>query len=238
MPFANIQTFVVADISDLTASAAEINVLDVSSMTVGDVLRATDATTLAAGDVEHAKATALTGTFSGFTSAEAKTLNIASVPSDNPVARRIQLYVSNDPTGDENINCRLSFYSSDSMTEDELLAEFYFNITYTETNGGASATDTTDTVDDISGLSKYDLIRYMGGTAENVRLTATPSGTTLTFTALANAHADDTGIVRVVELDELFQLVDDDDSGEIHCRLETLSAPNASMNVAISIEVQ
>ena len=183
-------------------------------------------------------ATTVTGSFTGFTSAESKTVDITSISSDNPVIRRVSLWISNDPTGDENINCRLSFYTADSMTEDELLNDFFLNLTYTETNGGASATDTTDTVDDISGLTKYDLIRYMGGTAENVRLTAVPTGTTLTFTALANAHADDTGIVRVAEITEMFQLFDGDSSNEIHIKLETLSAPNASMNVAISIDVQ
>jgi len=152
--------------------------------------------------------------------------------------RRVQLYIYNDPTADENINCRLSFYSSDSMTEDELLNDFYFNLTYTETNGGASGTDTTDTVDDISGLVKYDLIRYLGGTAENVRLTATPTGTTLTFTALAGAHADNTGIVRVAEITTMFQLVDADASNEIHARLEMLSAPTADTDVAIIVDVQ
>jgi len=183
-------------------------------------------------------ATTKTGSFTGFTGAEAKTTNITGISSNNPVIRRVSLWVSNDPTGDENINAKLGFYNADSMTEDELIIEFALSLTYTETNGGASATDTTDTVDDIGGLNDGDLIRYMGGTAENVRLTVTPSGTTLTFTALANTHADDTGIVRVAEIPEMFQLVDDDASNEIHIKLETLSAPSASMNVAISIDVQ
>lgn len=186
----------------------------------------------------HGAATTKTGTFSGFTGAETKTVNLIAISGNNPVIRRMSLWISNDPTGDENIVCRLSLYNSDSMTEDELLKDFYFNLTYTETNGGASASDTTDTVDTISGLVKYDLIRYMGGTAENVRLTATPSGTTLTFTALVNAHADDTGVVKVVEITDLFQLVDSDATTEIHCKLETLSAPTASMNVAISVDIQ
>lgn len=186
----------------------------------------------------HSAATTHTGSFTGFTAAEAKTLNITGVSGDNPVIRRVELYVSNDPTGDENINCTLGFYNADSMTEDELLIEFAFNLTYTETNGGASATDTTDTVDDIGGLVDGDLIRYTGGTAEQVRLTATPSGTTLTFTALANAHADDTGVVRVAVINEMFQLVDSDASLETHLKLTTLSAPTASMNVAISVDVQ
>lgn len=183
-------------------------------------------------------ATTVTGSFTGFTGAESKTLNITSLSGDNPVVRRVQVFINNDPTADENINCRLSFYNSDSMTEDELLNDFFFNLAYTETNGGASASDTTDTVDDISGLTKHDLIRYLGGTAENVRLTAVPSGTTLTFTALANAHADNTGIVRVAEITDMFQLTDSDATLEIHVKLEFLSAPTASTDVTINVDVQ
>lgn len=187
--------------------------------------------------VTKPNATTLTGAFTGFTTTEGKTADIGSL-INNPVIRAIRLWVSNDPTGNPNINFRLSFYNSDSMTEDELLKEFYFNLTYTETNGGASISDTTDTVDSIAGLIIYDLIRFMGGTAENVRLTATPSGTTLTFTALVRAHVDNTGIVKVVELTDMFQLVDLDSTKEIHAKLTTLSAPAGSMNVAIEVDVQ
>ena len=182
-------------------------------------------------------ATTLNGAFTGFTTTETKTDNIGSL-IDNPVVRAVRLWISNDPTADENINFRLSFYNADSMTEDELIKDFFFNLTYTETNGGSSATDTTDTVDDIGGLIQYDLIRYMGGTAENVRLTAAPSGTTLTFTALAGDHPDNTGVVRVAEITDMFQLYDGDGSQEIHCSLTTLSAPTASMDVAIEVDVQ
>lgn len=183
-------------------------------------------------------ATVKTGSFAGFTGAETKEVDITGISSNNPVIRKAQLYISNDSGADENINFRLGFYNSDSMTEDELITAFYFNLTYTESNGGASATDTTDTVDDISGLVLHDFIRYMEGTAENVRLTAVPSGTTLTFTALAEDHADDGGIVKVVEITGMFQLFDADSSNEIHAKLETFSSPNASMNVALNLEVQ
>jgi len=179
-----------------------------------------------------------TGSFDGFTAAESVTLDITGLTYDNPVIRKVSLWISNDPTGDENINARLSFYNSDSMTEDELITSFYFNLTYTETNGGASGSDTTDVVDTSAGLVIYDLVRYMGGTAENVRLTAAPTATGLTFTALANAHTDNTGVVKVVEITDLFQLVDSDASLEIHCKLTTFSSPNASMNVAISVDLQ
>jgi len=187
--------------------------------------------------VTKSDATTLNGSFTGFTTTETKTANIGAL-IDNPVVRAVRLYISNDPTGDENINFRLAFYNADSMTEDELLKDFFLNLTYTETNGGASATDTTDTVDDIGGLVQYDLIRYIGVAVENVRLTATPSGTTLTFTALASDHPDNTGVVKVAEINDMFQLFDGDGTQEIHCALTSLSAPNASMNVNIEIDVQ
>jgi len=179
-----------------------------------------------------------TGSFTGFTAAESVTLNFTGLTYDNPVVRRVSLWISNDTGSDENINCRLAFYNADSMTEDELITAFYFNLSYTETDGGASTGHTTDVVDTSAGLVIYDLVRYMGGTAENVRLTAAPTATGLTFTALANDHATNTGIVRVAEITDLFQLVDLDASNEIHCKLTTYSAPNASMNVAISLDVQ
>jgi len=179
-----------------------------------------------------------TGSFTGFTTTETKTANLTGMETQNPVGRAVRLWISNDPGADTNINFRLSLYNADSMTEDELLKDFFFNLTYTETNGGVSAADTTDTVDSVAGLVNYDLIRFMGGTAENERLTVTPSGTTLTFTAVANDHSDNTGIVKVMEQTDLFQLYDVDNTNEIHAKLETLSAPNASMNVAIEIDIQ
>lgn len=185
-------------------------------------------------------ATTKTGSFTGFTAAESKTLNITGVSGDNPVIRRVSLWISNDPTADENINCRLSFYNSDSMTEDELLNDFFFNLTYTEINNGAGygATDTAITVDDTSGIVKYDLVRFLDGTPENQRNTAVPTATVLTVTPLVGSHADNSGVVRVAEITEMFQLLDSDASNEIHCKLEFLSAPTAATNVAISIEVQ
>ncbi len=198
----------------------------------------TDPFSISTADVLQIGPTTVTGAFSGFTTTQSKTLNIASISSQNPIIRKIELYTSNDPGADQNINCRLSLYNSNSMTEDELLFEMYLNLTYTETNGGASATDTTDAVDDIGGLVLYDLIRYTGGTAEQTRLTATPTGSTLTFVALANDHLDNTGVVKVAEIVGLIQLIDSDDTNEIHAKLEFLDAPNASTNVAISIEIQ
>ncbi len=190
------------------------------------------------GNISFGDTSNKTGSFTGFTLAQTKEANITGLITDNPVVRKIQLYISNDPTADTNINFRLSFYNSNSMTEDELIKDFYFNLTYTETNGGASETDTTDLVDNTSGLLKYDLIRYLDGDAENVRITTVTDATNLDFTALAGDHADNSGVVKVAEFTDLFQLYDDDFSKEIHAKLETFSAPNASMNVAISLDLQ
>jgi hypothetical protein len=119
-----------------------------------------------------------------------------------------------------------------------LIFDCYFNATYTETNGGASVGDTTDTVDTTSGLVKYDMIRYLGGTAENGRITAVPTATGLTFTALVYDHADNTGVVRVVEVSGLLQLFDADVSKEVHAKLEFLSAPPGSTDVTIEVQTQ
>jgi len=180
------------------------------------------------------------GAFTGFVAAESKTLNLTGLSSRNPLVTRFRLYISNDPTGDENIQFRLSFYESDSMTEDELIHDYYLNLSYTETNGGALAGHVTDVVDDVSGLVMYDMIRYLGGTAENVRLTAVPNvpALTLTFTALLNDHANNTGVVRVAEVADVLSVIDTDGSNEIHCRLESLAAPAAAMDVAMEIEFQ
>lgn len=186
--------------------------------------------------------TTVGGTFTGFTSAQAKTLNITGLIGNNPVVRQVRLWISNDPTADENIEFRLSFYNADSMTEDELLKDFDgFHLLYTETDGGAAATDTTDAVDNVFAgwLHEFDLVRYMGGTAENVRLTAEPQpDKKLTFTALAGQHADDTGVVLVHEINDMFQLYDADGSQEIHAKLEAKSAPTASMNVYMEVDLQ
>ena len=185
-------------------------------------------------------ATLLSGSFAGFVAAESKTLSLTGLKTDNPVVRRVTLFVNNDPGAFLNVLCRLSFYRSDSMTEDERIITFYFNLTYTETNGGAAPGHTTDVVDSVGGLVDADAIRYLGGTAETVRLTAVPNGgtLTLTFTALAYAHANNTGIVRVVELPQAFQTFDLDATLEIHATLEFLSAPPGGTDVYMAVEVQ
>ena len=191
------------------------------------------------GNISFDDALTKTGSFNGFTTTETVTANIDGLITDNPVVRKVQLYISNDPTADTNINFRLSFYNSDSMTEDELIKDFYFNLTYTEiANAQWSASGTGGDCDSTAGLLKYDLVRLLGGTAENVRITAVTDSDTLAVTTLGYDHAVDTGIVKVVELTDLFQLYDADSTKEIHAKLETFSAPTASMNVAISIDLQ
>jgi len=181
-------------------------------------------------------------TLTGFdTGNETVSGNITGTDGNNMQVREVRVYISTDPTADENINFRLSFYNSDSMTEDELVGKGHsLNLTYTETNGGVTATDTTDTVDDGSGLVIYDLIRFHagGGTAENQRLTAAPTATGLTFTAAGYDHTDNAGIVRVHEITDSFFLVDADASNEIHIKLQALSAATASMSVIVEVDLQ
>jgi hypothetical protein len=270
-----------------------------------------------------------TGTFAAFLAAEAKTLDITGLEGNNPVIRQIRLNISNDPTADENINFRLSFYSSDSMTEDELLRDFFFNLTYTELGVETASLDTSIKVDNIQGLTKYDKVKFLGvsgdieritdlpGTGYSTAVTATAAlddlalsgnytdevarnykveidaaGTTDTFkwsndggatwvatgvaitgsaqalenglsvtftnttghtlgdnwtwtsmpvittTAVAGINAVDTGVVRVAEINGNFQLYDADGTNEIHAKLEALSAPTGSMDVAIEIDTQ
>ena len=177
--------------------------------------------------------------FSGFTAAEAKTYNVTGMWTSNPVIRRLYLWISNDPGADQNLNFILSFYTKDSMTEDERLGPpRYFNLTYTETNGGITATDTTDTVDSGAGLVDGDKVYLMGGTAEIVTLTATPTATGLTFTAATQDHADNTGIVKIYKMIDMIQLYDEDASNEVHMKLECLDTPNASTNVGFWLETQ
>lgn len=178
------------------------------------------------------------GTFLGFTGAEAKTLNLTGLVRNNPVVRALRLWVSNDPTADENILCRLSFYNSDSMTEDELLWDIYFNLTYSEVKVEISATDTSIDIDDTDGIVANDLVRLLGGTAENVRVSAVTDSDTLAVTACANGHLVDTAAVRVAGFVGLAPLYDADGTNEIHAKLETLSAPTASMNVDMEVDVQ
>lgn len=195
------------------------------------------------GDIECdnlilGNATTTTGKFLGISTATATSTDITGISGNNPVIRKVSLYIEDDPSAvNETSQCRLSFYDSDSKTEDELLKAFYFNLSYTEVNGNASSTDTTTTIDNANGLVKYDLIRFLGGTAENQRLTASAS-TTLTFTALGYDHLDNTGVVRVAEITTPFQLYDADSTKEIHVTLETFSNFTSAVDVVIDISYQ
>jgi len=179
--------------------------------------------------------TTKSGTFTGFTAAETKTLDITGAPGNSMRVKGGKLYISNDPTADENISCRLSFYTKDTKSEADLITDFYFNVTYTEIKtANWSATDTSGDVNTTDGLVKYDLIRATGGTAENIRITAVTDSDTLVFTALTNAHNIGTGVVKVIELPD-FDLEDADTSTEIHAKLEIFSAPTASTNIYLEI---
>jgi len=191
------------------------------------------------GNLVLGDANTKTGVFAGLQATSTlATVDISGVKGNNPVVRRVSVYIDGDPGADTNVNCRLGFYNSTSTTENNLITDYYFNLTYTETDGGANAGETTDTVDATAGLAKYDLIRYLGGTAENIRLVADPSDFGLTFTALAGAHNDNTGVARVAEITNLFQLYDADGTNTIHAKLENLSGLNNAVNINMIIELQ
>ena len=176
-------------------------------------------TTLALG-----AATSLNITLSGFHAANARiTGNITGVSGDNPVIRKITVYIASDPTANHNEQFRLSFYNADEYTEDQLLWSDYFNLIWqevkVETAGGATSADIDSTV----GFVKYDKVCFLGGTAETVAITAITDADTLAVTALAagaaGVHAVDSGVVRVYEYMGLIQFVDSDASNEIHVAL-------------------
>ena len=177
------------------------------------------------------------GTFTGFATAESQSINITGMPSSRMHISKGKIYINSNPVRNKNVSGRLSFYSKDTWLEKNLLKDFYFNLTYTETTGGASRGDTTDTVYSIDGLIKYDLVRYLGGTAENIRLTASPSTLSLTFEALSNNHSTDTGRVKVVELPD-FDLQDEDLTPfEVHAKLELYDALGNSTDIKLEFDV-
>lgn len=183
--------------------------------------------------------TSHTLTLSGFTGAESKTGSITGVSSSDPAITFIEAYISNDPTGDENIIFTLGFYRTDSFNVTDLIIEYTFNITYTETNGGVGDGHTTDVVDTTSGLTKGDWILWQED-SEYARLTAVPTATGIAFMEAADgAKADDTGLVRVTRItNSVAKYEDGDETNEIHVRGTTESAPNASMNVLVTVKVQ
>ena len=193
------------------------------------------------GNLWLGNAFSTTTSFTSFStsSLQTKSANITGLKGNNPTIRKIKLYISND-SGAANLNFRLSFYNSTSMTEDELIKDIYFNLVYTEIAdaGGWATSTTTGTVDSTNGFLKYDLIRLLGGTQEEVRITAVDSTTTLTFTSTAHSHDVNTGVVKVAEFSDLFQLYDIDSSNQVHAKLEAFATTTNLMNVTMTIEAQ
>jgi len=181
-----------------------------------------------------------TGAFPAFDAAESQVLNITGISNNNPVVRQVRLWFkdADDPGADANVNCRLSFYNKDELTEDQLICDFYFNLVYTEVKVETAGTDETADIDSTAGLVAYDLIRFTEGTPENVRITAVTDADTVACTAIAGVHAVDEGVVRVAEITEMFQLYDADSSNEIHAKLEMLSDPGTDVQVTIEVDIQ
>lgn len=198
----------------------------------------TGTTVITAGNFASGPPSIHTLTLSGYTGAESKTGSITGVINSDPVITFIEVYISNDPTGDENIDFTLGFYRTDNFNVTDLIVEYTFNITYTETNGGVGDNDTTDVVDTTSGLTKGDWILWQEDT-EYARLTAVPTATGIAFMEPADgAKADDTGLVRVTRIVGNFKYDDAGEEDKVHIRGTTLSAPNASMDVLVTIWLQ
>ena len=154
--------------------------------------------------------------------------------------RKITVYINSDPGAGHNEQFRLSFYSDDGHTEDDLLWSDYMNLVYTEVKTATiSATSTSGDVDSTAGFVAYDKVRFIGGTAETEAVTAITDSDTLAFTAVANAHAVDEGVVRVYEYTGMIQLVDSDASNEIHVALVNVgTALTGTTDILITLEVQ
>ena len=189
-------------------------------------------------------ATLLNVTLSGFHAANVRiTGNITGVLGQNPVIRKITVYINSDPGANHNEQFRLSLYNADEYTEDQLLWSDYFNLIYQEvkvaTVGGGVAAD----IDLTDGFVKYDKTRFLGGTPETVGITAITDTDTLAITALAagalGVHAVDTGVVKVYEYTDMIQLVDADASNEIHIALENIGTVfTGSTDILVAMEVQ
>lgn len=183
-------------------------------------------------------------TLSGFHAANARiTGNITGVSGQNPVIRKITVYINSDPGANHNESFRLSLYNANECTEEQLLWSDYFNLIYqevkVETAGEAEAAD----IDLTDGFVKYDKVRFLGGTPETVGITGITDTDTLAITALAagaaGVHAVDSGVVKVYEFNELIQLVDADASNKIHLALENVGTVlTGSTDILITVELQ
>jgi hypothetical protein len=178
------------------------------------------------------------GSVTGIVAAEKKTLNLTGLPSDSMTVKKIRAWISNDPTGDVNVDAILRFYGKDTFIIGDLIYETVLNLTYTETNGIAVG-EITDIVDSIGGLAKGDLVRFLDpaavNTPEYARLTEQPNGTTINFNPALYAHTNNTSVVKVYEFDGDIALVDADASLEIHLEIETVGAPIGATSVYFEV---
>lgn len=196
------------------------------------------------GTLTLGAATPLNVTLSGFHAANARiTGNITGVSGQNPVVRKITVYVNSDPGANHNEQFRLSLYNADEHTEDQLLWSDYFNLIYQEVKVETVGAAETADIDLTDGFVKYGKVRFLGGTAETVAVTAITDADTLAITALAagalGVHAVDSGVVKVYEFTELIQLVDADASNEIHIALENVGTVlTGSTDILVTMELQ
>ena len=251
--FTATQTFTTVDIN---GGAIDGTTIGASSATTGvfttvntgqgaNELYDMDQNVLEASNVKFAtirsSGTTVSGDFPDFDAAESQVLNLTGLPGNNCETKLIRIYPADgdDPGGDFNVNCRLSFYNSDSMTEDELIKDFYFNLTYTEIKTATWALGATGgDLDSSAGLVAYDWIRLMGGTAESVNLASVTDSDTIVVTATAGAHVVDEGIGREVRITDNVDLNDADSTTEIHAKLEMLSDPGNAVGITMAITIQ
>lgn len=188
------------------------------------------------------KPAVISGEFSAISGEDqSEVLNLIGLHTNSgELVTKVIAYINNDlgAGNDTNILCRLSFYESDSMTEDELINDFGFNLTYTEVKTATiPAGATTGDVDTTAGLVKHDAVRFLGSGETQQRVTAVIDDDTLEFTAVEHDQIVDADVVRVSEITDAFRLYDADGTNEIHAKLESLAAPGAAMTVAIVIDL-
>lgn len=206
-----------------------------ADLTINDIA-AVDATVT--GNLILGAPTSHTVTISGFDAAESLTADITGVFSSDPRIVFIEVYSSSDPGTDENMLFTLGFYRTGSFNAEDLIVQYVFNITYTETDGGVTAGQSTDTVDTTAGLTKDDWIIWLEDDEYSI-LTAVPTATGITFAPVAaDDKADDTGVSRVTRIVTDFKYEDADESDEIHIMGTTAAIPNAAWDVKVTIRVE
>ena len=187
-------------------------------------------------------ATEYSTTLTGFnTGSETLSGSITGLPGDDVTVRALRVYINGDAGADHNETFQLSFHKTDQHLMDAtMIKRFTFNLTYSEVKTAEwAAGATSGDIDTSAGLVKYTLIRCIGGTPENVRISAITDADTIAFSDTTNAHAVDEGIVNVYEFNEDFTLTDSDGTNEIHVRLENLdTALTSSTAVKIEIDIK